>query len=108
MSLVRKINTFVVSFEAEVIILIIFFCAFYQIHLGGDVNIRRETWARIQNTPRDSLFVKELAVAMWGTKILGERSLTGKECPTTKTTRQPLTPEKLNTLKGKNMGAFLC
>ncbi|KAL7403911.1 hypothetical protein ABVT39_006794 [Epinephelus coioides] len=46
------------------------------------------------------MFVKELGVAIWGTKTLGERSLTGKECPTTKTKRMPLTPEKLHTLKG--------
>ncbi|XP_045929427.1 BEN domain-containing protein 5-like isoform X3 [Micropterus dolomieu] len=73
-----------------------------EIHLGGEVRIRKETWSRIQNSTRDSLFVKELAVAMWGTKTLGERSLTGKECPTTKTTRQPLTPQKLHTLKGRS------
>ncbi|XP_026119089.1 BEN domain-containing protein 5-like [Carassius auratus] len=70
-----------------------------EIHLGGDVRVRREAWSRIQNSTRDSLFVKELAVAIWGTKTLGERSLTGKECPTTKTSRQPLTPQKLQTLK---------
>ncbi|XP_051954349.1 BEN domain-containing protein 5-like isoform X1 [Xyrauchen texanus] len=70
-----------------------------EIHLGGDVRVRREAWSRIQNSTRDSLFVKELAVAIWGTKTLAERSLTGKECPTTKTSRQPLTPQKLQTLK---------
>ena len=64
--------------------------------------MRREAWSRIQNSTRDSLFVKELAVAIWGTKTLGERSLTGKECPTTKTSRQPLTPQKLQTLKGSS------
>ncbi len=62
--------------------------------------MRREAWSRIQNNTRDSLFVKELAVAIWGTKTLGERSLTGKECSTTKTTKQRLTPQKLQTLKG--------
>ncbi|XP_067309304.1 BEN domain-containing protein 5-like [Pseudorasbora parva] len=70
-----------------------------EIHLGGGIRVRREAWSRIGNSTRDSLFVKELAVAIWGTKTLGERSLTGKECPTTKTTRQPLTPQKLQTLK---------
>ncbi|XP_045898505.1 BEN domain-containing protein 5-like [Micropterus dolomieu] len=54
-----------------------------EIHLGGEVSIGKETWSRIQNSTRDSLFVKELAVVMWGTKTLGERSLTGKECPST-------------------------
>ncbi|XP_056270225.1 BEN domain-containing protein 5-like [Pseudoliparis swirei] len=70
-----------------------------KISLEGDINIRKETWVRINRNNRDSLFVKELAVAIWGTKTLGEKSLTGKECPTTKTTRQPLTPKKLQTLK---------
>ncbi|RXN30663.1 Retrotransposable element Tf2 type 1 [Labeo rohita] len=71
----------------------------YKIHLGGDIRLRKKAWSRIQSNTRDSLFVKELAVAIWGTKTLGERSLTGKECPTTKTTSQPLTPKKLQTLK---------
>ncbi|RXN22563.1 Retrotransposable element Tf2 type 1 [Labeo rohita] len=70
-----------------------------EIHLGGDIRLRKKAWSRIQSNTRDSLFVKELAVAIWGTKTLGERSLTGKECPTTKTTSQPLTPKKLQTLK---------
>ncbi|KAK9519945.1 hypothetical protein VZT92_022637 [Zoarces viviparus] len=46
-----------------------------KITLGGDINIRKEAWVRINNNNRDSLFVKELAVAIWGTKTLGERSL---------------------------------
>ncbi len=62
--------------------------------------MRREAWSRIQNNTWDSLFVKELAVAIWGAKTLGERSLTGKECSTTKTTKQRLTPQKFQTLKG--------
>ncbi|XP_056308729.1 putative uncharacterized protein DDB_G0270496 [Danio aesculapii] len=65
----------------------------------GDIQIRSDTWTAIQKNTRDSLFVKELAVAFWGTKTLGDRSLTGKECPTTKTTKRPLTPQKLHTLK---------
>lgn len=73
-----------------------------QIHLGEGVRVRREAWSRIQNNMRDSLFVKELAVAIWGTKALWERSLTGKECATTKTTKQRLTPQKLQTLKGSS------
>ncbi|XP_054603132.2 BEN domain-containing protein 5-like [Nothobranchius furzeri] len=70
-----------------------------EIHLGGGVYIRREAWSRIKNQSKDSLFLKELAVAIWGTKTLGQKSLTGKACPTTKSTRQPLTPKKLETLR---------
>ncbi|XP_071062697.1 BEN domain-containing protein 5-like [Pseudochaenichthys georgianus] len=69
------------------------------IDLQGEIPVRPEVWAKIKNNTRDSMFVKELAVAFWGTDTLGERSLTGKECPTTKTTRQPLTPQKLSVLK---------
>ena len=87
------------------VILIISVYASFQFQFN--IPIRPEAWARIKNSHRDSLFVKELAVAMWGTKTLGERSLTGKECPTTKTSRQPLTPEKLTTLKGISLFATL-
>ncbi|KAI9532219.1 hypothetical protein NQZ68_033843, partial [Dissostichus eleginoides] len=61
------------------------------IHLQGEIPVRPEIWAKIKNNTRDSMF--------WGTDTLGERSLTGKECPTTKTTRQPLTLQKLWGLK---------
>ncbi len=50
--------------------------------------MHKEAWSRIENNTRDSLFVRELAVAMWGTKTLWGRSLRGKACPTTKTTSQ--------------------
>ena len=62
------------------VILIISVYASFQFQFN--IPIRPEAWARIKNSHRDSLFVKELAVAMWGTKTLGERILTGKECPT--------------------------
>lgn len=61
---------------------------------------RKEAWSRIQNNTRDSTFVKELSVALWATQALGKRSHTGRECPNTKTTRQPLSPRKLCMLKG--------
>ncbi|KAI9520644.1 hypothetical protein NQZ68_015184 [Dissostichus eleginoides] len=76
------------------------------IHLQGEIPVRPEIWAKIKNNTRDSMFVKELAVAFWGTDTLGERSLTGKECPTTKTTRQPLTLQKLWGLKGMFLAAL--
>ncbi|GAA6065795.1 BEN domain-containing protein 5-like isoform X4 [Tachysurus ichikawai] len=70
-----------------------------EIVLGGTIHLRKEIWEKIRSSTRDSLFIKELAVAVWGTKTLGERSLTGKECPTTKSSRQPLTPKKLKIVK---------
>nr|XP_055023119.1 BEN domain-containing protein 5-like [Misgurnus anguillicaudatus] len=70
-----------------------------EIVLGGTIHLRKEVWEKIRSSTRDSLFIKELAVAVWGTKTLGERSLTGKECPTTKSSRQPLTPKKVKIVK---------
>ncbi|GAA6091640.1 BEN domain-containing protein 5-like, partial [Tachysurus ichikawai] len=70
-----------------------------EIVLGGSIHLRKEVWEKIRSSTRDSLFIKELAVAVWGTKTLGERSLTGKECPTTKSSQQPLTPKKLKIVK---------
>ncbi|KAJ4931310.1 hypothetical protein JOQ06_025607 [Pogonophryne albipinna] len=58
------------------------------------------------------MFVKELAVAFWGTETLGERSLTGKECPTTKTTRQPAEAlyrsERIEAQPGSELGCRDC
>ncbi|XP_076842987.1 BEN domain-containing protein 5-like [Brachyhypopomus gauderio] len=69
-------------------------------HIGEGIYINTNQWKRVQGNSKDSLFVKELAVCIWGTNILANRSLEGKSCPTTKTTpRPPLTPHKLRALK---------
>ncbi|XP_076129126.1 BEN domain-containing protein 5-like [Alosa pseudoharengus] len=71
-----------------------------KIHLGQGVWIRAEVWRRIGSSLKDSIFVKELAVAVWGTATLKNRSITGKECPTKKgEARPPLTPKKLRAVK---------
>jgi len=58
-------------------------------------------WRRINCSSNDSLFVKELAVAIWSTVELKGRSVTGRECPTKNTeAKPPLTPCKLGILKG--------
>nr|XP_033960835.1 BEN domain-containing protein 5-like isoform X2 [Pseudochaenichthys georgianus] len=71
-----------------------------KIHIGTDIWLREEVWRKIDSTTKDSLFVKELAVAIWGTAELMGRSVSGKECPS-KTTeaKPPLTPCKLGTVK---------
>lgn len=63
--------------------------------------LREEVWRKIHSTTKDSLFVKELAVAIWGTVELRGRSVSGKECPTKNTeAKPPLSPYKLGILKG--------
>ncbi|XP_034088300.1 BEN domain-containing protein 5-like [Gymnodraco acuticeps] len=71
-----------------------------KIHIGTDIWLREEVWRKIDSTTKDSLFVKELAVAIWGTAELMGRSVSGKDCPS-KTTeaKPPLTPCKLGTVK---------
>lgn len=62
--------------------------------------VRKETWSSIKNNPKD--FVCEGV----SSGVLGDKNIGGKEpnresqCPTTKTTRQLLTPQNLTTLKG--------
>ncbi|KAL3042109.1 hypothetical protein OYC64_020122 [Pagothenia borchgrevinki] len=71
-----------------------------KIHIGTDIWLREEVWRKIDSTTKDSLFVKELAVAIWGTAELMGRSVSGKECPgKTIEAKPPLTPCKLGTLK---------
>lgn len=71
-------------------------------HIGEGVYITVNQWKRVQASRKDSLFVKELAVCIWGTSTLADRSLEGKQCPTIKATpRPPLTPHKYKALKSK-------
>ncbi|XP_065136261.1 BEN domain-containing protein 5-like [Paramisgurnus dabryanus] len=71
-----------------------------EVEIGEGLVISMEKWKKIQLNMKDSLFVKELAVCIWGSSTLANRSLEGKSCPTTKSTpRPPLTPHKYRTLK---------
>lgn len=70
-----------------------------KIHVGDNIWIREEVWRKITSTTKDSLFVKEMAVALWGTATLQRRSVSGKECPTNRHSQKPpLTPSKLQVL----------
>lgn len=78
-----------------------FLSVIFQVHLGQGVWVCGEVWRRICTTHKDSLFVKELAVAVWGTAALKERSISGKECPTKRgEARPPLSPGKFRAVKG--------
>uniref|UniRef100_A0A9J8BJ12 BEN domain-containing protein n=1 Tax=Cyprinus carpio carpio TaxID=630221 RepID=A0A9J8BJ12_CYPCA len=71
-----------------------------KIHIGDNIWIREEVWRKITSTTKDSLFVKEMAVALWGTATLQRRSVSGKECPTNRHSQKPpLTPSKLQVLR---------
>nr|XP_055062870.1 BEN domain-containing protein 5-like [Misgurnus anguillicaudatus] len=71
-----------------------------KIHVGDDVWLREEVWKKICSSAKDSLFVKEMAVTLWGTATLKNRSVSGKECPTIKNSvKPPLTPSKLQVLR---------
>ncbi|XP_026115224.1 BEN domain-containing protein 5-like [Carassius auratus] len=70
------------------------------IHIGENIWIREEVWRKMTSTTKDSLFVKEMAVALWGTATLQRRSVSGKECPTNRHSQKPpLTPSKLHVLR---------
>ncbi|XP_057210568.1 BEN domain-containing protein 5-like [Triplophysa rosa] len=72
-----------------------------EVDIGEGVAIHSEKWKKIQANLKDSLFVKELAVCIWRTSTLANRSLEGKSCPTTKPDpRPPLTPHKYRAIKG--------
>ncbi|XP_041840410.1 BEN domain-containing protein 5-like [Melanotaenia boesemani] len=75
-----------------------------KIHIGNEVWLREEVWNKIQATRKDSLYVKELAVAIWGSSELKQRSVSGKECPTKNTeAKPPMTPDRLGTLKATDL-----
>lgn len=70
--------------------------------------LREEVWRKIHSTTKDSLFVKELAVAIWGTVELRGRSVSGKECPTKNTeAKPPLSPYKLGIWNPQRYAAHL-
>ena len=74
-----------------------------QISIGAGVSIGKHQWDALQSQQKHSLFVKGLAVAVWGTDTLKDRSLDGKVCPRFKNEREPrppLSPEKLKAVKG--------
>lgn len=74
-----------------------------QIKLGPGVFLTREKWQRVQEAKSHSQFCKSLAVAIWGTEGLKERSVTGAKCNAVKDSApmRPLTPEKMTVIRGK-------
>ncbi|KAG8236270.1 hypothetical protein J437_LFUL016493 [Ladona fulva] len=77
-------------------------------HEGSSEQILSEDKLRTASCVRsgqagDSLFVKNLALAIWGAKTLASRSVTGKRCMAIKhsVAKPPLSPKKVEYIKEK-------
>ncbi|XP_077557621.1 uncharacterized protein LOC144172903 [Haemaphysalis longicornis] len=51
-----------------------------EVGLGQGIVIPRDKWERLLEEPKDSIFVRETAKVVWGTKNLYNRSVTGAPC----------------------------
>ena len=61
-----------------------------------------EAWTAVQVKVKDSIFVKDLAVMIWGGDTLIECSVTGRKCPGSGVPpKKQLPPYKYAALKGK-------
>lgn len=74
-------------------------------HLGGGIWVDEEKWHQLQRTQGDSKFTKNLAVMIWGTETLKNRSVTGVATKKKKDAlpKPPLSPSKLKIVRGKIM-----
>lgn len=74
-----------------------------QVHLGGGIWVEEEKWHQLQRTQGDSKFTKNLAVMIWGTETLKNRSVTGVATKKKKDAlpKPPLSPSKLKIVRGE-------
>jgi hypothetical protein len=73
-----------------------------QVKLGEDVYVPGEAWTAVQMKVKDSIFLKDLAVLIWGEDTLTERSVTGRKCPGSGAApKKQLSPYKYSALKGE-------
>ncbi|XP_022101246.1 BEN domain-containing protein 5-like [Acanthaster planci] len=72
-----------------------------KISLGAGISLTSRQWNAVNSQNKNSLFVKGLAVAVWGTNVLKDRSVEGKLCPrfSQREAKAPLSPEKLKAVK---------
>ncbi|XP_033126939.1 BEN domain-containing protein 5-like isoform X2 [Anneissia japonica] len=69
-----------------------------KIHLGSGIFIPTFKWEMLQLQKKNSIFVKNLAVSVWGCDVLKARSVDGKICPRyPESTPKP--PLKVQTVK---------
>ncbi|XP_063283860.1 BEN domain-containing protein 5 isoform X2 [Pelobates fuscus] len=72
-----------------------------KVHLGSGVWINEEKWHQLQATQGDSKYTKNLAVMIWGTEVLKNRSVTGVATKKKKDAvpKPPLSPQKLSVVR---------
>ncbi|XP_049515617.1 BEN domain-containing protein 5 isoform X2 [Dermacentor silvarum] len=68
---------------------------------GSGIRIASSAWRRIQDNPKDSMFVKDLLTAVWSPAELLGRSLHGKHCPRfpDHPRKVPLSPLKVSVIR---------
>ncbi|MGH0135122.1 UNVERIFIED_CONTAM: hypothetical protein FKN15_057088 [Acipenser sinensis] len=71
--------------------------------IGEGIWLPEEKWRWISKASKDSIFCKELAVAVWGSEVLKDRSTEGKICNRFKqmgaVAKPPLTPARYQAVK---------
>ncbi|XP_049272052.1 uncharacterized protein LOC119395124 [Rhipicephalus sanguineus] len=78
-----------------------------QVHLANGVLLQRATYDQLMGVQKDSHFVKRAAVAIWSSEVLAQRSFTGTLTNRfvveggQKAPQQPLTPHKVDALRGE-------
>ncbi|XP_068095142.1 BEN domain-containing protein 5 [Hyperolius riggenbachi] len=72
-----------------------------KVHLGSGVWVNEEKWHQLQATQGDSKYTKNLAVMIWGTDVLKNRSVTGVATKKKKdaSPKPPLSPHKLSVIR---------
>ncbi|KAM5148251.1 BEN domain-containing protein 5-like isoform 1-T1 [Mantella aurantiaca] len=72
-----------------------------KVHLGSGVWVNEEKWHQLQATQGDSKYTKNLAVMIWGTDVLKNRSVTGVATKKKKdaSPKPPLSPHKLSIIR---------
>ncbi|XP_064465320.1 BEN domain-containing protein 5-like [Ornithodoros turicata] len=72
------------------------------VHAGHNIWLDKTVWEKLMSSSKDSLFVKDSAVAIWSTVQLARRSVTGKlsnrHTAEGKTAQGPLTPQTLKAI----------
>ncbi|XP_048353345.1 BEN domain-containing protein 5-like isoform X4 [Sphaerodactylus townsendi] len=72
-----------------------------KVHLGSGIWVDGEKWHQLQVTQGDSKYTKNLAVMIWGTDVLKNRSVTGVATKKKKDAipKPPLSPHKLSIVR---------
>ncbi|XP_028299687.1 BEN domain-containing protein 5 isoform X2 [Gouania willdenowi] len=79
----------------------VYTCNDGKVHLGAGIWVEEEKWYQLQRTQGDSKFTKNLAVMIWGTETLKNRSVTGVATKKKKDAlpKPPLSPSKLKIVR---------